>query len=176
MKVAAKLAGLSEEEFVALNPAHNKPVAAGTGVFIVPVDKADDFKANLERYDQPLVSWTTYQARRYESLDAIARHHHTTAAHLKAANDGLKLDKKGQLRVAAAVMVPIGREPNAPIRVAQVTAVQPTAARVAAPVREAPPAAMGAKTHTVRAGDTLYAFEEHYRAPVDALIGVNGLS
>jgi hypothetical protein len=35
VKVAAKLAGMSEDEFVALNPAHNKPVAAGTGMFIL---------------------------------------------------------------------------------------------------------------------------------------------
>src|SRR5205823_8539721 len=40
VKVAAKLAGMTEEEFVALNPAHNKPVAvAQTGTLIVPRDK-----------------------------------------------------------------------------------------------------------------------------------------
>jgi membrane-bound lytic murein transglycosylase D len=176
VKVAAKLAGMSEDEFVALNPAHNKPVATGTGVFIVPVDKAGDFKANLESYDQPLVSWTTYQARRYESLDSIARRHNTTAAQLKAANDGLKLDRKGQLRVAAAVMVPMKRESGTPIKVAQVAAVQATASRVAAPVREAPPASSGVKVHTVRAGETLYAIARHYRTTVDSLLGLNGLS
>src|SRR5258706_1699368 len=69
VKVAAKLAGMSEDEFVALNPAHNKAVASGTGTLIVPVGKADDFRADLENSDQPLVSWTTYQARRGESLD-----------------------------------------------------------------------------------------------------------
>ena len=107
VKVAAKLAGMSEDEFVALNPSHNQAVATGTGTLIVPVDKADDFKANLERYDQPLVSWTTYQARRGEALDAIARHHHTTVALLQAANGEIKLDKKARLKVAGPVMVPM---------------------------------------------------------------------
>jgi membrane-bound lytic murein transglycosylase D len=167
VKVAAKLAGLSEDEFVALNPAHNKPVAAGSGVFIVPVDKADDFKANLASYDQPLVSWTTYQAKRYESLDAIARRHHTTAAQLKAANDGLKLDRKGQLRAAAAVMVPMKREANAPIKVAQVATVHATSVP-ATPERAA--------VHTVRAGETLYAIARRYRTTVEALLGLNGLT
>jgi membrane-bound lytic murein transglycosylase D len=173
MKVAARLAGMSEDEFAALNPSHNKPVAAGTGIFIIPVDKAGDFKANLERYDQPLVSWTTYQAKRGESLDAIARHHNTTIAHLKAANDGLRLDKKAHLRVAAAVMVPMKRDPNAPIKVALVTAVQANAPRVAAPVSDV---VSNLKIYTVRAGDTLYAIAQRYRTSVDVLLGVNSLS
>ncbi|MEO5676801.1 MAG: transglycosylase SLT domain-containing protein, partial [Usitatibacter sp.] len=71
VKVAAKLAGMSEADFVALNPAHNKPVAvASTGTLVVPLDRAETFRANLEAYDKPLVSWTQYQARRGESLDA----------------------------------------------------------------------------------------------------------
>ncbi len=173
VKVAAKLAGMSEDAFVALNPAHNNAVAAGTGTLIVPVDKAGDFKANLERYDQPLVSWTTYQAKRGEALDAIAKRHNTTVAHLKAANGEIKLDKKARLKVAGAVMVPIKRDPHAPIKVAQVAAVDAGAARVAAPVREAVPTL---KVYTVRAGDTLYAIAQRYRTTVDTLLGINNLS
>src|SRR5436190_436866 len=72
--LAAKLAGMSVEEFVALNPAHNKPVAiAPTGTLLVPLDKADTFRTNLESYDKPLVTWTTYMAKKGESLDAIAK-------------------------------------------------------------------------------------------------------
>src|SRR5258708_21664880 len=170
VKVAAKLAGMTEDEFVALNPAHNKPVATGTGIFIVPVDKAGDFKANLEKYDQPLVSWTTYQAKRYESLDAIAKRHNISAAQLKVANGELKLDKKGKLRVASAVMVPMAHNPNAPIKVAQLSTPQP-ATRLAPPVREAAPA-----TYTVRAGDTLYAIALKYRTTVDAITSLNQLT
>jgi membrane-bound lytic murein transglycosylase D len=121
VKVAAKLAGMSQDEFVALNPSHNNAVASGTGVLIVPVDKADDFKANLEKYDQPLVSWTTYQAHRGESLDAIAKRHNTSPAQLKAANNDLKLDKRSRLKVAGPVMVPMKRDANATIKVAAIT-------------------------------------------------------
>jgi membrane-bound lytic murein transglycosylase D len=175
VKVAARLAGMSEDEFVALNPAHNKAVASGTGVLIVPVDKADDFRANLENYDGALVSWTTYQARRGESIDAIAKKHHLTTAQLKAANFDLRLDKRGRLRAAGPVMVPMKREANAPIRVAQVAAAETArATRVAAPVREAP--ASGAKVHTVRSGDTLYSIAQRYRTTVDALTSINRLT
>ncbi len=174
MKVAAKLAGMSEDAFGALNPSHNKAVASGTGTLIVPVDKADDFKANLERYDQPLVSWTTYQAHRGEALEAIAKRHNTTVALLKAANGEIKLDKKARLKVAGAVMVPIRRDPNAPIRVAQLAAVEAVPTRAAAaPIRDSAPSL---KLHTVRAGDTLYAIAQRYRTTVDTLLDVNKLS
>ena len=54
VKVAAKLAGMSEEEFTALNPALNKPVAvaAKAGTLVLPLDKAEAFKANLESLRQ----------------------------------------------------------------------------------------------------------------------------
>ena len=172
VKVAAKLAGMSEDQFVALNPAHNKAVATGTGTFIVPVDKADDFRTNLEKYDQPLVSWTTYQARRGESLDAIARKHHATVAQLTLANGEIKLDKKGHLRAAGPVMVPMTREASAPVKVAQVAAIQPKETRVAAPIQDT----AAVKVYTVRSGDTLYNIAQRYRTTVDALLGLNKLS
>ncbi|HUQ27735.1 MAG TPA: transglycosylase SLT domain-containing protein [Usitatibacter sp.] len=172
VKVAAKLAGMSEDQFVALNPSHNSAVATGTGTLIVPVDKADDFKANLERYDQPLVSWTTYQAKRGEPLDAIAKRHHTTAAQLKAANGEIKLDKKARLKLAGPVMVPIAREVNAPIKVAQLATVNTRA--VPGGLRDSAPVAL--KLYTVRAGDTLYGIAQRYRTTVDALTGLNNLT
>jgi membrane-bound lytic murein transglycosylase D len=173
VKVAAKLAGMSEDEFVALNPSHNKAVASGTGTLIVPVDKADDFRANLEKYDQPLVSWTTYQARRGEAIDSIAKHHHISAAQLKSANSDLKLDKRGRIRAAGPVMVPLRREVAAPIKVAQVSAAPaPQATRLAAPVRDT----STARVHTVRSGDTLYSIALRYRTTVDLLTSINKLT
>ncbi len=49
VKLAAKLAGMPEEEFVALNPSNNKPVAmAHSGTLVLPLDKAEAFRENLE--------------------------------------------------------------------------------------------------------------------------------
>jgi len=153
------------------------------GKIVLPIDKADDFKANLEKYDQPLVSWTTYQAHRGEALDAIAKRHGTTPAQLKSANSDLKLDKRARLKVAGPVMVPIKRDPNATIKVAQLAAVESVpAARAAAPAKATPAkAAPPAKTasaslYTVRAGDTLYNIAQRYRTTVDALLSLNRLS
>ncbi|HEX3060950.1 MAG TPA: LysM peptidoglycan-binding domain-containing protein, partial [Usitatibacter sp.] len=172
VKVAARLAGMSEDQFVALNPAHNKAVASGTGTLIIPVDKADDFRTNLENYNQPLVSWTEYQARRGESLDAIAKKYHSTSAQLKVANGEIKLDKKGHLRAAGPVMVPMKKDPIVAVKVAQASAIHPQETRVAAPVQEA----AAAKVYTVRSGDTLYNIAQRYRTTVDALLGLNRLA
>ncbi len=167
VKVAAKLAGMSEDDFVALNPAHNKPVAAGTGTFILPVDRAEAFKANLDAYDKPLVSWTTYQAKRFESIDAIAKRHNVAASQLKSANGEMKLDKKGRLRAATAIMVPMkpGAAPKA-IAVAQVTPVAPAA----------PVASPALRLYTVRAGDTLYSIAQRHRTAIDTLLHLNRLT
>ncbi len=164
VKVAAQLAGMSEEEFKALNPAHNKPVAvASTGTLVVPLDKADLFRANLESYDQPLVSWTTYAARRGESLDAIARRHGLTMAQLKLANEGARLDKKGRLRAAGPVLVPLR-----------------TAAKgAAAPAAEVPKGkavAEAVRSYVVRAGDTLYAIALKFDTEVEDIMSVNRLA
>jgi hypothetical protein len=68
----------------------------------------------------------------------LRRHRRATTARSckPLANGELKLDKKGTLRAAGPVMVPIEARAGAPIKVAQVDAVAAARARVAAPVRE----------------------------------------
>jgi membrane-bound lytic murein transglycosylase D len=177
VKIAAKLAGMSEDEFVALNPAHNKPVAASTGMFILPVDRAESFTANLEAYDKPLVSWTTYPAKKGEALDSIAKRHGLATSQLKAANPDLKADKKNRLRVSVSIMVPMkAGGATAMVRVAQVSAAAPAARARVAQVQAAPAMASALKLYTVRAGDTLYGIAQRYRMAVDTLMSLNGLS
>lgn len=166
VKVAAKLAGLSEEEFIALNPALNKPVAPGTGNFILPVANVATFNANLENYDKPLVSWTTYAAHRGESLEAIAHRHHMAPSQLRAANQEVRLDKRGRLRAAANIMVPMQ-----PVAVKVARAV---AEKGKAPAAEAVPSAE--RTYVVRSGDTLYGIARRHRTAVDTLAKMNQIS
>jgi len=183
VKVAAKLAGMSVEDFVALNPAHNKPVAvASTGTLVVPVDKAENFRQNLEAYDEPLVSWTTYQAKRGESLDAIARKHGLTFAQLKSANDSPKLlDKKGRLRQAGPILVPMKKGVASIVATtAPATAPPARVATVSVPSATPKPAGHAAapsatRTYVVRAGDTLYSIARKFNTAVDTILRLNQL-
>jgi membrane-bound lytic murein transglycosylase D len=182
VKVAAKLAGMSEEEFVALNPAHNKPVAvASTGTLVVPLDKAETFRANLEAYDQPLVSWTQYPARRGESLDAIARHHGLTYAQLRSANDSVRLDKKGRLRSAGPVLVPMRQaamtaSAAAKAPTARVAALTVPAAAAGGMARSVAATVAAGRTYVVRAGDTVYGIARRFGTAVDTLLALNKLT
>ena len=171
VRLAAKIAVMSVEDFVALNPAHNKPVAvAATGTLIVPLDKADAFKANLESNDQPLVSWTTYAAKKGESVDGIAKRYGVTYAQLRAVNDSMKMDKKGRLRSAQQVLVPM-RAPTrkAPVQVAQASASTSTDSSVDAVSARAP------GWYTVRAGDTLFSIARRFNTALEKLLHMNNL-
>ena len=66
MKLAAELADISVEEFTALNPAHNRPVILqdNADLILLPADKMEAFRANLENYDKPLVTWQAYQPKK----------------------------------------------------------------------------------------------------------------
>ena len=59
VKIAAELAEMPLDEFLSLNPQHNRPVIAGAdeATILLPYDKAEVFAAKLELSDQPMVTW-----------------------------------------------------------------------------------------------------------------------
>lgn len=62
VSLAARLSGLSLEEFQALNPQLNKPVilAAGTPRLLLPYDNANQFLREWSAYRGPTASWTAW--------------------------------------------------------------------------------------------------------------------
>jgi membrane-bound lytic murein transglycosylase D len=91
ISLAAKLAETPIEEFIALNPAYHRPVVPGDNrsPLVVPADKVDTFRRNLERYeaeDRPLSSWQTYTLKQGERLDSVAARFGLTTARLKQLN------------------------------------------------------------------------------------------
>lgn len=104
--MAAKLAGVAEEEFRFLNPGHQRPVITPVAnrQLLVPADKVDQFQANLENNDQPLVTWQTYQFKQGDKLDAVARKFDISVERLKEVN-GLSARKR--LRPGQMLLVPM---------------------------------------------------------------------
>jgi membrane-bound lytic murein transglycosylase D len=88
LKVAAKLAEMSVEELVALNPAHNRPVVAAAVApeLVLPADRAEVFLQNLEGHVNPLSSWHVYTFKHGDRLDKIAAEHGVTVERLRAVN------------------------------------------------------------------------------------------
>ena len=62
--LAARLAGLSVDEFQQLNPQMNKPVilAAGTPRVLLPYDNANRFVQQVADHQGPMASWTAWVA------------------------------------------------------------------------------------------------------------------
>ena len=130
VKVAAKLAGMTLEEFVALNPAHNRSVINFNKLptLLLPLDRMTQFSAGLRDLgERALASVRIYTPRAGESIDDIARRNGVTPAALKRAND---LPPK--LRAAAGdvdLMIPTGAaaqyEEPPPVRAARPAARTP---------------------------------------------------
>ena len=52
VSVAAKLAEMPVQEFVALNPAHNRPVITPETPLVIPAEKMETFVSNLEAHEE----------------------------------------------------------------------------------------------------------------------------
>jgi membrane-bound lytic murein transglycosylase D len=88
VKVAAELAELPQDEFLALNPQHNRPVIFGADEYtiLLPIDNAELFAAKLDLMDQPLVSWQAYRLKQGETLPQVAAKYGMSAETLRSVN------------------------------------------------------------------------------------------
>ncbi|MBX9848091.1 MAG: transglycosylase SLT domain-containing protein [Rhodocyclaceae bacterium] len=89
--LAAKLAEIPVDEFIALNPAYQRPIIPGNSrtPLVLPADKVQTFIENLgnhEAQDKPLSAWKTHSLGKGEKLDAVATRYGTSLARLKQLN------------------------------------------------------------------------------------------
>jgi membrane-bound lytic murein transglycosylase D len=155
VRLAAQLAEMTVEEFVALNPGFSRPVIRAdlTPRIVLPADRVDVFHENLTKYDdKSLVSWQTYQPKRGDSLEGIAKRFGVSLARLKEVN-GIT----PRARAMPAVLV-----------------VPTNGARDAGrlPIMYAPPIPLAGPrsfVHTVKRGETLSGIAARYKVKVQDL-------
>jgi membrane-bound lytic murein transglycosylase D len=158
VRLAAKLAEMTVEEFVALNPGFSRPMirAEHTPRIVLPADRVETFHENLVKYDdKSLVSWQTYQPKKGDTLEAIAKKFGVGLAQLKEVN-GISPRVRA---IPALMVVPTGTTGGAR-----------DLGRL--PIMYAPPIAFSGPrkfTHTVKAGETLPAIASRYRVSVEDL-------
>jgi membrane-bound lytic murein transglycosylase D len=192
VKLAAKLAEMPVQEFVALNPSHNRAVIRSETPMVIPADKLETFAHNLEAHeesDKPLSSWQAYTLRPGEKLEEVAPRFGMTVAGLKALN-GLQ----GRMRVASGATLLVAGEGNeaedmglkalpeeqplvfaAPaLRTEQPAAEKPAAEKPAAE-KPAPGVGTRTSTHEVRKGETLSAIARRYGMSLAELKSLNKL-
>jgi membrane-bound lytic murein transglycosylase D len=107
--VAARLAGISQEEFQSLNPQMNKPVilAAGTPQVLLPYDNAALFVRNLRSHSAPLATWTAWVAPKTLKPSEAAQRVGMSEADLRAVN---RIPPRMLIRAGSTLVVP--RRPN----------------------------------------------------------------
>jgi membrane-bound lytic murein transglycosylase D len=153
VQLAAKLAEMPVEEFMALNPGFSRPLirASVTPRIVLPADKVEVFHANLEKYDgKSLVSWQAYNPKRGETLESIAKKHGVTVAQLKEVN-GISSKNRA---MPSLIVVPVKGAEQSLRRL---------------PIMYAPPIPVLYRRifHTVKPGETLASIAKRYGVTLD---------
>ncbi|MEF8698089.1 MAG: LysM peptidoglycan-binding domain-containing protein [Candidatus Accumulibacter sp. UW20] len=203
VKLAAKLAEMPVQEFVALNPAHNRPVIKSETPMVIPADKVNTFISNLEAHEeseQPLSSWQAYTLRAGDKLEEVAPRFGMTVANLKAVNGisgrirvapGLTLLVAGHEGTSTADLTDLADQPGqqaalqppleqrlreAPIAATRTIAAEPPRiAAVEARRLPTPEAPPATRTHTVGKGETLLRIAQRYDMSLAELKAINKL-
>ena len=160
VQLAARLAEMPVEDFLALNPGFSRPIirASVTPRIVLPADRVEVFHENLERLgEKSLVTWKTYHPRSGETFESIARKHGMTVAQLKEVN-GIATRSKALPRL---LVVP----------------TKDTSVRKL-PIMYAPPIPISTRRifHTVKPGETLASIANQHRVSVEDIKRWNGVS
>lgn len=162
VKLVARLAGISESEFSALNPAYQRPVIQAEDsprTLLLPVAKVKTFVNNLENYDKALVSWRIYQAKQTETLQDLSRRYRIAPAKLAEVNG---LSEQTVLKKDKTILVPrdsSGTMERTYLAYNPIQTKKPENERL---------------VYIVRKGDTLYNIAKRFVIDIKALKSWNG--
>ncbi|MDE2305730.1 MAG: LysM peptidoglycan-binding domain-containing protein [Gammaproteobacteria bacterium] len=167
LKIAAKLAGVSYDELVELNPGFNRWATDPDGPdrLLVPIDDADTFEAKLKALPPDgRMQYVEHVVHRRETLRLLARRFDTTPAVIMKLNDL----HGWRLRTGESLKIP------------QASAEVPHAVLVAAERVDRPQYARHGRFHRrivyrVHRGETLGAIARRHRVPVATLARLNHL-
>ena len=112
--VAARLAGVSLDEFQQLNPQMNKPVilAAGTPQVLLPYNNATLFVRNLRAHSAPLATWTAWVAPATLKPADVARQVGMSEEDLRAVN---RIPPRMLVKAGSTLLVPRSAHKNADV-------------------------------------------------------------
>lgn len=197
--LAAKLAEISDEEFLALNPSFNRPVITTDNKnleLLLPILSAQTFRTNLANYNKPLVSWKTYLAKRGERIEQIASKFGIHVSKLRDVND---LSAQNKMKKSAPILVPNGNRndfvPSKSNMVADTASADEPFSLIdstqgssnidlSIPVNiagnaensnENEPTKQHSVTHTVKKGEAIHGIAKRYGVTVKQIMAANSL-
>ena len=127
LDVAARLAGIAQEDLRQLNPGYNRPLLAYKSgrQLLVPAQQIDHFERNLAAHQESLTRWQAVVVQEDETLADLATRYNMSERELKQVNR-ISSIRAGQPLLVAAGSVQTTTPDDAP-QVAQ-AATQPVAA------------------------------------------------
>ncbi|HSI28051.1 MAG: transglycosylase SLT domain-containing protein [Methylophilus sp.] len=158
-KLAAELAGISLEEFTALNPSFTRPVLITENSYqklLLPTWAASNFTNNLNGYTRPLSNWHSYHPKRGERLGDIANRFDISLYELSATNN---LKPNRNLVVRRTLLVPAG---NHSTLTKPIDAVAMAQIPIEVAVEKVASNKYTAISHKVKQGDTLSKLAKRY--------------
>jgi membrane-bound lytic murein transglycosylase D len=192
--LAAKLAEISDEEFLALNPSNNRPLIGNNDEkheLLLPILAAQTFRDNLANYNKPLVSWKTYLAKRGERMEKIAAKFGIQLSKLRNVNN---LPNQNKIKKSSTILVPNGNQtdftPNGnTIKTAETNSTYPldptlslsadAALTEKNPLNsndETEPSKANNVLHLVKKGETIFAIAKLYQVSIDDIVNANSLA
>jgi len=174
---AAEVAGVTQDDMFALNPAYNRQTTPPRGPhrLLLPVERAEVLRQAMQLSDQDGRLWVAtdvepssdrHLVRKGQTLSSIARHYGVSVEDLKAAND-----LRGSTIIAGQRLVIPGRNTGNAARAEDFRPAPPTTSMASLT------AASGAvpDVHTVHAGDTLWGIARQHGVTVPELAAANGI-
>ncbi len=199
--LAAKLAEISDDEFLALNPSNKRPVITSNGEkheLLLPILSAQTFRNNLAGYDKPLVSWRTYFAKRGERMESIASKFGIQLSQLRIVNN---LPSQNKINNSATILVPNGNktdfntarsvtksnvaEAAAPTNINEAISTKQGSANIDINNTETPvetyadkiePVEQISVTHKVKKGENMQTIAKRYGVSVKQIMASNSLN
>ena len=161
LDVVARLAEVSVEEIRQLNLQYLRLATPPrtTSTIRLPLGTGEAVaRGYAELPSSRRVRFLTHEVRRRETLSAVAARYRIPAAEIRAANPKVR---SGKLKAGARLVIP--------------TAAVPSALAMRAATAPASRAALAARTHRVRRGETLSGIAVRYRVSLRALRRVNAI-
>lgn len=120
VSIAAQLAGISVQDFKALNPATNRSliIASATPHILLPWDSISTFEQNLEAMEgRQLASWTVWVPSQNVTLAQVAEQTGATVDALREINN---ISPNARIKAGSVVLVPRanGQEAEIPLSIA----------------------------------------------------------
>lgn len=170
VQLAARLAGISENEFNALNPAYHRPVIRGEEsprTLLLPAAKIKTFVDNLENYDKVLVSWRVYQVQSTDTLQSLSSRYRISVAKLAEING---ISARAALKKGQTLLVP--RDGNGIRERTYLAYNNLLKTSVGLPASARSPRT-GHLVYIVRKGDTLQAIARRYGIDINSVRSSN---